>query len=350
MAKHHFDVPRTIARVNNPKNEVLFRHLGVDELVSPTRMILGSIEQDIPVHELLHLAALGEGELELIEAHLQAGRRRSAGRRGSSTCRRAVRCSPSSATGGDAPPAGQRPARGRQGHRHRQAGVRGAAARPADRGPGGDRAPTPADRGGPPGAGWMTTSQPERSRNTLDNGIVSVLACDMASQIRPERDPERPVYVISVAATLVSAHPRTLRIYEDEGSALSGTDADQHPSLFRERHPAAPVDPPPDPRARREPRRDPHPVRARGAPRRPHPGGPVRRRDGDAEGIRPPKPDADAVSTHPHLSIDRRQTVDRTTVDPPSAGTDPADHEPNVRRTSTWPSDRPPRSKSRNQR
>src|ERR671916_65397 len=73
MAKHHFDVPRTIARVNNPKNESLFRHLGVDELISPTRMILGSIEQDIPVHELLHLAALGEGELELIEAHLQAG-------------------------------------------------------------------------------------------------------------------------------------------------------------------------------------------------------------------------------------------------------------------------------------
>jgi MerR family transcriptional regulator, heat shock protein HspR len=34
---------------------------------------------------------------------------------------------------------------------------------------------------------------------------------------QPERDPERPVYVISVAATLVSVHPRTLRIYEDEG-------------------------------------------------------------------------------------------------------------------------------------
>ncbi len=73
MAKHHFDVRRTIARVNNPKNEELFKHLGVDELISPTRMILGSIEQDIPVHELLHLAALGGGELELIEAHLQPG-------------------------------------------------------------------------------------------------------------------------------------------------------------------------------------------------------------------------------------------------------------------------------------
>src|SRR5512132_432902 len=72
MAKHHFDVPRTIARVNNPANEELFKHLGVDELISPTRMILGSIEQDIPVNELLHLAALGHGELELIEAHISA--------------------------------------------------------------------------------------------------------------------------------------------------------------------------------------------------------------------------------------------------------------------------------------
>jgi hypothetical protein len=30
-------------------------------------------------------------------------------------------------------------------------------------------------------------------------------------------DPARPVYVISVAANIVSAHPRTLRIYEEEG-------------------------------------------------------------------------------------------------------------------------------------
>ncbi len=33
----------------------------------------------------------------------------------------------------------------------------------------------------------------------------------------PARDPGRPVYVISVAAELVRAHPRTLRIYEVEG-------------------------------------------------------------------------------------------------------------------------------------
>ncbi len=34
---------------------------------------------------------------------------------------------------------------------------------------------------------------------------------------RYRRDPTRPVYVISVAASMVEVHPRTLRIYEDEG-------------------------------------------------------------------------------------------------------------------------------------
>ena len=34
---------------------------------------------------------------------------------------------------------------------------------------------------------------------------------------RPDRDPDRPVYVISVAASILRVHPRTLRIYEDEG-------------------------------------------------------------------------------------------------------------------------------------
>jgi trk system potassium uptake protein TrkA len=71
MAKHHFDVPRTIARVNSPKNELLFRKLGVDEVISPTRMALGAIEQDIPVHELLHLAQLSTSDMELVEAQIE---------------------------------------------------------------------------------------------------------------------------------------------------------------------------------------------------------------------------------------------------------------------------------------
>ena len=37
------------------------------------------------------------------------------------------------------------------------------------------------------------------------------------SERRFQQDPGRPCFVISVAAGMVHAHPRTLRIYEDEG-------------------------------------------------------------------------------------------------------------------------------------
>jgi trk system potassium uptake protein TrkA len=67
-----FNVPRSIARVNNPKNEHLFRQLAIDETVSPTRTILGVIEHDIPVHDLLHLTELEGGELQIVEAQLDA--------------------------------------------------------------------------------------------------------------------------------------------------------------------------------------------------------------------------------------------------------------------------------------
>jgi MerR family transcriptional regulator/heat shock protein HspR len=35
--------------------------------------------------------------------------------------------------------------------------------------------------------------------------------------LRAPRDPKRPRYFISIAAELTSVHPRTLRIYEEEG-------------------------------------------------------------------------------------------------------------------------------------
>src|SRR3954447_19757404 len=40
---------------------------------------------------------------------------------------------------------------------------------------------------------------------------------DRMAYSRPDRDPTRPVFIISVAASMVHVHPRTLRIYEDEG-------------------------------------------------------------------------------------------------------------------------------------
>ncbi len=67
VAKHKFKVPRTIARITNPKNESIFKKLGVDVTVSSTTLILEHIEQEVPTHPLIHLLNLEEGGMEVIE-------------------------------------------------------------------------------------------------------------------------------------------------------------------------------------------------------------------------------------------------------------------------------------------
>ncbi len=68
MAKHKFHVPKTIARVNNPKNEELFKKLNTDVTVSQTNYILGLIEQAIPDRAFIHLLSLRHADLAIIEA------------------------------------------------------------------------------------------------------------------------------------------------------------------------------------------------------------------------------------------------------------------------------------------
>jgi trk system potassium uptake protein TrkA len=67
LAKHKFKVPRTIARIVNPKNEVLFKKLGIDVTVSSTDVILENIEVELPTHPLIHLMTIRERGLELVE-------------------------------------------------------------------------------------------------------------------------------------------------------------------------------------------------------------------------------------------------------------------------------------------
>ena len=67
VAKHLFRVPRTIARINNPNNQRLFKRLGIDVTVSSTDIILEHIEEEVPTHSLVHLLTLEEGDLEVIE-------------------------------------------------------------------------------------------------------------------------------------------------------------------------------------------------------------------------------------------------------------------------------------------
>src|SRR5215469_1723262 len=67
LAKARFNVRSTIARVNDPLNDDLFRKLGIDVTVSPTRTILHMIEAEIPHHTVVPLMTLGRAGLGLVE-------------------------------------------------------------------------------------------------------------------------------------------------------------------------------------------------------------------------------------------------------------------------------------------
>jgi trk/ktr system potassium uptake protein len=51
LAKKEFNVPLTIARVNNPANVEIFKALGVDEAVSATEVLLSALERTVTERE-----------------------------------------------------------------------------------------------------------------------------------------------------------------------------------------------------------------------------------------------------------------------------------------------------------
>lgn len=67
MAKERFNVRKTIARVNNPKNEHIFAKLGIDISVSPTKTILRLIETEIPHHSIVSLMKVRRADLDFVE-------------------------------------------------------------------------------------------------------------------------------------------------------------------------------------------------------------------------------------------------------------------------------------------
>ena len=72
VAKVNFNVPRTVARINNPKNEDIFKKLGIDTTVSATAAILAQIEQELPTHPLMRLLTFKGGGLEIVEVKVPA--------------------------------------------------------------------------------------------------------------------------------------------------------------------------------------------------------------------------------------------------------------------------------------
>lgn len=66
LARDTFGVPRVIARVNNPRNEVTFQKLGIDT-VSSTTIITKLIEEEATIGDMFSLLALKRGKLSIIE-------------------------------------------------------------------------------------------------------------------------------------------------------------------------------------------------------------------------------------------------------------------------------------------
>jgi trk system potassium uptake protein TrkA len=80
LAKQQFGVPKTIARVKNPKNEAVMQMLGVDITVSSTAIITSVIQSELPHTRIRQVLDLHAGQLEIMEYRLD-GRSPVVGRR-----------------------------------------------------------------------------------------------------------------------------------------------------------------------------------------------------------------------------------------------------------------------------
>jgi len=70
LAKEVFNVRRTVARVNNPRNEHVFSELGVDVPVNATTIIAKIIEEEVSFEDVINLMTFKRGKLALVRVDL----------------------------------------------------------------------------------------------------------------------------------------------------------------------------------------------------------------------------------------------------------------------------------------
>ena len=75
VAKRRFGTRRTIARINDPRNENLFRMLGIDATMNATQVMLSVLEQEIPQANLVPLLHLRNTDVEVVEAVVDSSSR-----------------------------------------------------------------------------------------------------------------------------------------------------------------------------------------------------------------------------------------------------------------------------------
>jgi trk system potassium uptake protein TrkA len=73
LAKEKFVVRRTVARVNNPGNELIFSELGVDVPIDSTRIIAKIIEEEVSFSDIVNLMSFKRGKLSIVRLDLPKG-------------------------------------------------------------------------------------------------------------------------------------------------------------------------------------------------------------------------------------------------------------------------------------
>ncbi len=70
MARHRFNVPRTISLVSSAGNEPLFRELGIDVCINSTDVILSRIEEELPRNSLVHIMGVKGSNREIVSVRI----------------------------------------------------------------------------------------------------------------------------------------------------------------------------------------------------------------------------------------------------------------------------------------
>lgn len=70
LAKKTFGVAKTIAKVNNPKNAIVLKELGVDNVINSTDSIASLIEREVDTSKIKELISLNHGEAVICEVTL----------------------------------------------------------------------------------------------------------------------------------------------------------------------------------------------------------------------------------------------------------------------------------------
>jgi len=70
LAKEKFNVSRTVARINDPRNERIFTELGVDVPVDATGVIAKIIEEEVSFSDLVTLMSFRRGKLAIVRIDL----------------------------------------------------------------------------------------------------------------------------------------------------------------------------------------------------------------------------------------------------------------------------------------